>query len=82
MINDLDVIKAKIEELFKTNPRVHIDLNLKSERISLTNVSANIVSIYPNLFEISLNENGTTRKRIFQYVDLLTKNIVIKEFEI
>lgn len=75
----LSLIKSQVKYLFKTNPEVHIDISNKSERKHLTNVSAVITAIYPNIFTARLKENGIERKYTFQYVDLLTHNIEIRE---
>ena len=81
MMNELVMLKSKVENLFKTCPNVHMDLSLKTERIYLTNVSADITAVYPNLFEVMVHEDNGVKKHIFQYVDLLTKNVKIKELE-
>ena len=65
--------------LFKTNPNVHIDISNRRDRKHLTNVSAVITGIYPNIFTVRLKENDVEKNYTFQYIDLLTHTMEIKE---
>lgn len=78
MIN-LSLIKSQVMHLFKTNPKVHIDISNKSDRKHLTNVPAVITAVYPNIFTARLKEDAMERNYTFQYVDLLTHTVEIKE---
>jgi len=75
----LSLIKSKVMYLFKTNPKVHIDISNRSDRKHLTNVPAVITAVYPNIFIARLKENNVEKNCTFQYVDLLTHNMEIKE---
>ena len=78
-MNTLSLIKSQVMYLFKTNPKVHIDISSRSDRKHLTNAPAIISAVYPNIFTARLKEDGIERKYTFQYVDLLTHTIEIKE---
>lgn len=75
----LSLIKSQVMYLFKTNPQVHIDISSRSDRKHITNVPAVITGVYPNIFTARLKENNTEKDCIFQYVDLLTHTMEIKE---
>ena len=75
----LSLIKSQVMYLFMTNPKVHIDIANRSDRKHLTNVSAIITAVYPNIFTARLKEDGVERDYNFQYVDLLTHTMEIKE---
>ena len=78
-MNTLSLIKSQVMYLFKTNPKVHIDISNRSDRKHLANVPAIITAVYPNIFTARLKEDGIERKYTFQYVDLLTHTMEIKE---
>lgn len=75
----LSLIKSKVMYLIKTNPKVHIDISNRSDRTHLTNVPAVITGVYPNIFTARLKENDVEKNYTFQYVDLLTHTMEIKE---
>ncbi len=79
MTTPLSLIKSQIVHLFKTNPNVHIELSNRRDGKRLTNVPAVITAVYPNIFTARLKEDGIERNYTFQYVDLLTDTMVIKE---
>ena len=78
-MTNLSLIKSQIFYLYKTNPKVHIDVSNKSYRKHLTNVPAVITGVYPNIFTAKLKEDDIEKTYTCQYVDLLTHNIEIKE---
>ena len=78
-MNALSLIKSQVMYLFKTNPKVHIDISSRSNRKHLANAPAIITAVYPNIFTARLKEDVIERKYTFQYVDLLTHTIEIKE---
>lgn len=81
MTNNLSVIKSQIMCLYKNNPNVHINIFARTERKHIENVSAEITAVYPNIFIAKLKENNIEKSYTFQYVDLLTHNIEIKELK-
>ena len=75
----LSLIKSKVMYLFKTNPKVHIDISNRNFRKHKKNISAIITGIYPNVFTARLKENDVEKNYTFQYVDIFTHTIEIKE---
>lgn len=79
MTNDLSVIKSQVKALYEKKQTVHIDMSQRNKNKNLTNVSAEITGVYPNVF--TLKTVGTTKETSynFQYADLLIHNLEIKE---
>ena len=81
-MNNLSVIKAKITKLYNENPKIHIDVSVFRKKKGMTNIPALITAVSPNLFTAVLTEDGAEKSYTFQYVDLLTNNLVIHELEL
>ncbi len=77
----LDIIKSKIEYLYKTNPTIHMDVALSTPRLTLENAEVTIKGIYPHLFRIEENSSGRVKFHTLQYSQVYTKQIIIKELE-
>jgi len=69
----------QVMHLFKTNPNIHIDISSRIDRKQLTNVPAVITAVYPNIFTAKLEDENIEKSYTFQYVDLLTHTIEIRE---
>lgn len=80
MSTTIQSIKNKIEELYRTNPKIHLNVSYTHPRISLTNEPVTIQAIYPYTFEVLENSHGYANLKTIQYTDILTKNIVVVEF--
>ena len=81
-MNSLAIIKSKIASLYVNNPKVHIDVSVLRKKKGLSQIPAVITAVYPNIFTAILSEDGGDKSYTFQYVDLLTNNIKIKELEL
>ena len=75
----LSQIKAQVLHLFQTNPRVHINISNKRNKLCLCNAPAVITAIYPNIFTIRLEENNTEKTYSIQYSEILTHTVEIAE---
>ena len=81
MTNVLSQIKSQITNLYKQNSQIHLDISQKNKKSCLSDVSGEITAIYPNIFTVLLNEDDSKKSYAFQYVDLITHNISIKELD-
>lgn len=81
VVNRLTCFRAQITYLCKNHPNVHIDLSVAKSRKKLVNVPAVITSVYPNIFFATLDEDGIKRNYTFQYADLLTGNLIVRELD-
>ncbi len=76
-----DTIKQKIEKLYHTNPHIHMDVYSSRPKVLLKGEPATIVGIYPHVFQIEESSSGTKKCHTLQYIDIITKNIVIYELQ-
>lgn len=78
-MNSLDVIKMKIQKLYKTNPRIHINVVLSNPRVNLRNEQVVITGVYPHIFQIEAQSGPEPRAYTLQYSDVLIGRIEILE---
>ncbi len=77
----LDIIKAKIKNLYETNPNIHMSITLKRPRLIIENEPVKIVGVYPNIFQIEEYSLGEARQHTLQYTDIYIGQAVIPEIE-
>ena len=79
-MNMMEYIKNRVENLYRTNPSVHVTVNRTHPKITVESSSAIIVGVYKNIFQLE-ERNGRKHpiRYTFQYGDLLTGQIVIDE---
>lgn len=77
MTNILSQIKSQIINLYNQNSVIHIDIAKKNKNFN-SDISCKITAVYPNIFTVLSNEE-CQKSYSFQYVDLITHNICIKE---
>lgn len=78
-MNTVDVIKIKMEHLYKLNPNIHVNVSMTSPKVKLENEPVVIKGIYRNFFQIEEKSSGLARLRTYPYCDIITKRIEIKE---
>lgn len=78
-MNTVDVIKIKMEHLYKLNPNIHVNVSMTSPKVKLENEPVVIKGIYRNFFQIEEKSSGLARLRTHPYCDIITKRIEIKE---
>ena len=74
-----DSIRLRIEQLYKTNPHVHLNVSLSHPKLTLVNVPAVILGVYPHIFRIEECCDGMPKCHTLQYSDVVTKRIEILE---
>jgi len=74
-MNAKDEIRMKITRLYRTNPQIHVSVWMPGQRIQIQNDEATIVALYPHVFQVVAHG----KRYSVQYIDVLTKNIVIAE---
>lgn len=80
-MNSLDIIRAKIQKLYHTNPKIHINVAMTSPKIVLKEESVVIKGVYPHIFQIETQNNGSSKTYTLQYTDVLLHHIDILELE-
>lgn len=76
----LNDIKKRVDELYKTNPNIHMNVDIKSPKVYVVGEPVTITGVYPHIFQIEENYSGMPRRHCIQYNELYTKNIEIVEF--
>jgi len=72
-------IKNAIEELYQTNPKIHISVDIPRSKIIEPGTKAVITGIYKNIFQIEAYDKGHPVRHTFQYSDVLVGHVVIEE---
>ncbi len=80
-MNSLESIKSSIEELFKTNPNIHISVKIARPKLVVEKTPAVITVVYKNIFQIEENHTGCMARHTIQYVDVLVGIVVIDELD-
>ncbi len=80
-MTSLDIIKSKIQKLYKTNPNIHINVAMTRPKVELKNEPVVIKGVYPHVFQIEEQSSGFLRRYTLQYTDVLLHQIDILELE-
>ncbi len=75
----LTLLRQQIRKLYTDNPNIHISGVIITPKTIFSNTPVKLVGVYPSLFEIEENLNGTTKRHTLPYTDVLIKHIVIEE---
>lgn len=76
-MNSIDLIKDKIQRLYKTHPNIYINVSMTSPRINLKNELVVIKAVYSHIFQIEERSSGSPKCHTLQYTDVLTGQIQI-----
>ncbi|MBQ4072857.1 MAG: hypothetical protein IJD50_03975 [Clostridia bacterium] len=75
----INFIKSEIQKLYETNPNVNISIKKTQPKALTQSTPAVINGVYRNIFQIEKNYNGHPCRQTFQYADVLSGNVIIKE---
>ena len=78
-MTSLDIIKSKIQRLYKTNPNIHINVAITSPKVNLKNEPVVIKGVYPHIFQIEEKSSGSLKTHTLQYTEVLLHHIEIVE---
>lgn len=78
-MTSLDIIKSKIQKLYKTNPNIHINVAITSPKANLKNEPVVIKGIYPHIFQIEERRSSSPKCHTIQYTEVLLHHIEIVE---
>ncbi len=81
-VSILEQYKEEIRKLYNDKATIHMDVSLSYPRLNLTNEEAVITAVYRNLFQIEESKNGEVNRHTIPYIDLITRQVVIKEIEV
>ena len=78
-MNSIIEIQSKIQQLFNTNPNIHVSKFLSNPKIAIVNKPARIIGVYSHIFQIEYEERDLIRTLTIQYPEILTKQTEIAE---
>lgn len=78
-MTSLEDIKKRIMRLYKTDPNIHINVELQRPRISLKDRPVVIKGVYPHIFQIEEQGIAFPKRYTLQYADVLLNHIEIME---
>ncbi len=77
MLHTESEIRAKIQNIFESNPNIKMNVNLKRPKLILENASAVIKGVYPHIFQIEETTDGKLRTHTLKYTDIIAGHIEI-----
>ena len=78
-MNTLNAIKTRVQDLYKTNPNIHMNVTIPGGRIHLKKHPVTITSVYPNIFSVEDRTTDPASTHIVQYVELMMGYVEIME---
>ncbi len=79
-MNPEEVIRNKIQFLYRKHPHIHVNILVKRpRRVILTDLPVIITGVYPHMFKVEYTNNSVIRSYMHQYTDLITKDVEILE---
>ena len=78
----IDLIKEKIDKIYKADPHIHVTVNMTHPKVNASLVPALIIGVYTNMFRIEENESGYTSSHSIKYTDVLIGKVKIMELEL
>ena len=77
---DIQTVKTRLQEIFKTNKLVHVSLN--SGRTKLTDIPSTITGVYNHFFGVTAHlKNYQEESFTINFIDILIGKFKIKELE-
>ena len=78
MMNDiyeLQQIRQRISERYRSDPNIRINVSLRQPRLRLSNVPVKITGVYRHIFQVEEDSSGKPKRHALQYADVLTHDI-------
>ena len=80
-ISCMQQIRQRIQQQYRENPNVHVNVSLAHPRLRLKNVEATIIGAYAHIFQLEENQTGQKRRHTLQYADVLLHHIDILDMQ-
>ena len=78
MMNDiyeLQQIRQRISERYRSDPNIRINVSLRQPKLHLNNVPVKITDVYRHIFQVEEDSSGKPKRHALQYADVLTHDI-------
>lgn len=76
-ICDLQQIRQRILNRYRTDPMIRVNVSLTRPKLRLENVPAKLVGVYPYIFQIEEESSGRKVRHSLQYAAVLLHDIEI-----
>ena len=74
-IYELEQIRRRISERYRSDPNIRINVSLRQLRLHLNNVPVKITGVYRHIFQVEETSSGQPKRHALQYTDVLTHDI-------
>ena len=76
-IYNLQQIRQRISERYRSDPNLRINVSLRQPRLHLNDVPVRITGVYRHIFQVEETSFGQPKRHALQYADGLTHDIEI-----
>lgn len=76
---DIEKVRLICKKLYSTNNPIHIYISKDKKR--KTELECQITGIYPRFINVNYYENNKINSLTISYIDIMIRNIVIRELE-
>ncbi len=76
-IYDVEKLKLRIQQRYRTNPNICINVALTQPKLNLQNVNAKITGAFSHIFQIEETTSGRPQRHTLQYADVALHHIDI-----
>ena len=74
-IYNLQQIRQRILERYRSDPKIRINVSLRQPRLYLNDVPVKITGVYRHIFQVEETSSGQLKRHALQYADVLTHDI-------
>ena len=74
-IYELEQIRQRISERYRSNPNIRINVSLRQPRLHLRDVPVKITGVYRHICQVEEPSSGQPKRHALQYADVLTHDI-------
>ena len=74
-IYELQQIRQRISERYRSDPNIRINVSLRQPRLHLNDVPVKITGVYRHIFQVEETSSGQPKRHALQYADVLTHDI-------
>ena len=69
-IYELEQIRRRISERYRSDPNIRINVSLRQPKLRLSNVPVKITGVYRHIFQVEEASPGQTKRHALQYTDV------------
>ena len=74
-IYELEQIRRRISERYRSDPNIRINVSLRQPRLHLCDIPVKITGVYRHIFQVEEDSFGKPKRHALQYAAVLTHDI-------